>query len=109
MVRMIKSGLIQCSLPMQEGEGSVEEIKEAMFNKHIPFIDEAGEKGVQILCLQEIFNTPYFCPSQDTKWYKTAERIPEGPTTQKLMEYAKKYEMVIIAPIYEGTNDRSLL
>jgi N-carbamoylputrescine amidase len=101
MVRMIKSGLIQCSLPMQEGEGSVEEIKEAMFNKHLQFIDEAGEKGVQILCLQEIFNTPYFCPSQDTKWYKTAERIPEGPTTQKLMEYAKKYEMVIIAPIYE--------
>ncbi|MHA2237403.1 MAG: nitrilase-related carbon-nitrogen hydrolase, partial [Candidatus Hodarchaeales archaeon] len=98
---MIKSGLIQCSLPIQEGEGSVEEIKEAMFNKHIPFIDEAGEKGVQILCLQEIFNTPYFCPSQDTKWYKTAERIPEGPTTQRLMEYAKKYEMVIIVPIYE--------
>ena len=42
MVRMIKSGLIQCSLPMQEGEGSVEEIKQAMFNKHIPFIDKAG-------------------------------------------------------------------
>ncbi|MHA2292186.1 MAG: nitrilase-related carbon-nitrogen hydrolase [Candidatus Hodarchaeales archaeon] len=103
MARMIKSGLIQCSLPMQEGEGSIEEIKEAMFQKHIPFIEEAGEKGIQILCLQEVFNTPYFPPSQDSKWYKTAEKIPEGPTTQRLLEYAKKYQMVVIVPIYEET------
>lgn len=101
MTRMIKSGLIQCSIPLHEGEGSVEEIKKAMFEKHLPFIEDAGKKGVQILCLQEVFNTPYFPPSQDVKWYKTAERIPEGPTVQKLQEYAKKYQMVIIVPIYE--------
>ena len=53
-------------------------------------IEEAGEKGVQILCLQEIFNTPYFCPSQDKKWYNVAEKIPEGATTQRMREYAKK-------------------
>ena len=61
MARMIKSGLIQMSLPLTEGEGSIAEIKEAMFQKHIPFIEDAGKKGVQILCLQEIFSTPYFC------------------------------------------------
>ena len=65
MPRKIKSGLIQMSLPMTEGEGTIAEIKEAMFQKHIPFIEEAGKKGVQILCMQEIFNTPYFCPGQD--------------------------------------------
>ncbi|RZK36802.1 MAG: acyltransferase, partial [Hymenobacter sp.] len=41
------------SLPMTEGEGSMEEIKEAMIQKHLPLIEEAGQKGVQILCLQE--------------------------------------------------------
>ena len=38
----------------------IAEIKEAMLLKHIPMIEEAGRKGVQILCLQEIFITPYF-------------------------------------------------
>lgn len=88
------------SLPLTEGEGSIAEIKEAMFQKHIPFIEDAGKKGVQILCLQEIFSTPYFCPGQDSKWYESAEPVP-GPTTQRLAEYAKKYDMVIIAPVYE--------
>lgn len=100
MSRMVKSGLIQCSLPISEGEGTIPEIVEAMIQKHIPFIEEAGKKGVQILCLQEIFNTPYFCPGQDAKWYESAEPVP-GPTTERLAEYAKKYKMVIVVPIYE--------
>lgn len=101
MSRKVKSGLIQLSLPMTEGEGSIEDIVKAMTEKHIPYIEEAGKKGVQILCLQEIFTTPYFCPSQDAKWYSTAEAIPDGPTTRLMCEYAKKYNMVIIVPIYE--------
>jgi beta-ureidopropionase len=100
MPRIIKSGLIQMSLPMTEGEGSISEIMTAMIDKHIPYIDEAGEKGVQILCMQEIFNTPYFCPGQDKSWYASAETVP-GPTTELMQVYAKKYQMVIIVPIYE--------
>jgi N-carbamoylputrescine amidase len=67
---------------------------------HIPLIEKAGEQGVQILCLQEIFNTPYFCPGQDRKWYESAETVP-GPTVERMQEYAKKYQMVIIVPVYE--------
>lgn len=100
MARIIKSGLIQMSLAKTEGEGSIDEIKQAMLEKHLPYIDEAGQKGVQILCFQEIFNTPYFCPGQDSKWYESAETVP-GPTTDLMSEYAKKYQMVIIVPIYE--------
>ena len=100
MPRKIKSGLIQMSLPMTEGEGTIPEIINAMVQKHIPMIEEAGKKGVQILCLQEIFNTPYFCPGQDHKWYESAESVP-GPTTELMQTYAKKYNMVIIVPIYE--------
>lgn len=88
------------SLAITEGEGTIDEIKQAMLEKHLPFIDEAGEKGVQILCFQEIFNTPYFCPGQDSKWYASAETVP-GPTTDLISEYAKKYDMVIIIPVYE--------
>ena len=100
MPRIITSGLIQMSLPKTEGEGSIEEIKEAMLQKHLPLIDEAGKKGVQILCLQEIFNTPYFCPGQNSAWYESAESVP-GPTTERMAAYARKYNMVMIVPVYE--------
>ncbi len=100
MPRIVKSGLIQMSLALTEGEGTIEEIKEAMFQKHIPYIEEAGRKGVQILCLQEIFTTPYFCPGQDKKWYQSAEAVP-GPTVERMQEYARKYDMAIVVPIYE--------
>lgn len=100
MARKIKSGLIQMSIPKSEGDGTIEEIKKAIMEKHIPFIEDAGKQGVQILCLQEIFNTPYFCPGQDSAWYASAESIP-GPTIVRMSEYARKYNMVMIVPIFE--------
>ena len=100
MAETVRCGLIQCANPINDESKPVAEICEAMVQKHLPLIDEAGEKGVQILCLQEMFNGPYFCPSQDPRWYESAEPIP-GPTTERLAAYAKKYEMVMIVPIYE--------
>ena len=100
MARIVKSGLIQISIPKSEGDGTIAEIKEAIIQKHIPFIEDAGKQGVQILCLQEIFNTPDFCPGQDAKWYASAESIP-GPTIEQMQEYAKKYQMVMVVPIFE--------
>jgi beta-ureidopropionase len=100
MARIVKSALIQLSLAMTEGEGTISEIKDAMLRKHIPYIEEAGRQGVQILCFQEIFNTPYFCPGQDSKWYESAETVP-GQTTELMQQYARKYSMVIIVPVYE--------
>ena len=96
----LKGGLIQMGL-----KGSTEmspgEIRDKMIEAHLPLIDEAGKQGVQVLCFQEVFTQPYFCPSQDAKWYAAAERIPEGPTTKLMQEYAKKHGMVIVVPIYE--------
>jgi len=100
MPRNVVSGLIQCHNPINDESVSVAKIQQAALEHHIPFIEEAGNKGVQILCLQEIFNGPYFCPSQDVRWYDAAEPIP-GPTTDIMAEYAKKYEMVIVVPLYE--------
>lgn len=96
----IKVGLIQmaCKLPT---ENSCEQHRSAMLEAHHPFIEQAGSQGVQMLCLQEIFTGPYFCPSQETKWYGLTEKIPGGPTTQLMSEYAKKHQMVIVVPLYE--------
>ncbi len=94
------SGLIQAQNPINDANESIERISSAMLEKHLSLIEEAGKKGVQILCLQELFNAPYFCPSQDPKWYGLAESIP-GPTTNLLATYAKKYRMCIVVPIYE--------
>jgi len=98
MSRSIKGGLLQLSVA--KSEGSVAEIKEAMIEKTLPYVDRAGRSGVQILCLQEVFNTPYFCPAQTTNWYDAAEPVP-GPTTQLLAEYARKHSMVLVVPLYE--------
>lgn len=99
----LRGGLIQMSLKGSTDD-TPENITKAMIDAHIPLIDQAGEQGVQILCFQEVFTQPYFCPSQDTKWYAAAEEIPDGPTCKLMQEYAKKHSMVIVVPIYERTN-----
>ena len=99
-MRMVKSGLIQCGMPCST-DLPVDKIRDAMIEKHIPFIEDAGKQGVQILCFQEVFQAPYFCPSQANKWYESAELIPDGHTTRLMQEYAKKFNMVMVVPIYE--------
>jgi N-carbamoylputrescine amidase len=93
-------GLIQMKLKGST-DMTPEQIRAAMVEAHLPLIDEAGRRGVQVLCLQEVFTQPYFCPSQDAKWYAAAEAIPDGPTVKVMQERAKKHRMVIVAPLYE--------
>ncbi len=100
MPRIVRGGLIQCKL-VESADKPIETIKKAMIDKHIGLIEEAGKKEVQVLCLQELFYGPYFCAEQKTKWYAMVERIPESPTIRIMQEYAKKYQMVMIVPIYE--------
>ncbi len=98
--QIVRSGLIQMSNKLPT-ERSCEEHKHAMIEAHIPFIEKAAKEGVKILCFEEIFTGPYFCPSQDVKWYGMTEKIPDGPTTRLMMDLAKKHNMVIVVPIYE--------
>jgi beta-ureidopropionase len=100
MARKVISGLIQASNPINDESRPVAEIQAAMLEKHLPMIHDAGKRGVQILCLQEIFNGPYFCPGQDKRWYDAAEPVP-GPTVEKLAPIAQKYGMVMVVPVYE--------
>jgi N-carbamoylputrescine amidase len=100
MSKIVRGGLIQATLAGSTEE-PIEKIKNAMIEKHLKMIEEAAKKGVQVLCLQELFYGPYFCAEQKTKWYAMVEKIPDGPTTKLMQEVAKKHNMVIVVPIYE--------
>jgi N-carbamoylputrescine amidase len=63
-------------------------------------VHEAAALGAQIICLQELFNAPYFCKAQRAERFDLAEPIP-GPTVQRLQETARDLEVAIIVPIFE--------
>jgi len=63
-------------------------------------IREAAGRGAQIVCLQEMFNSHYFCKSQNCERFDIAEPIP-GPVTDRMQALARELEIVIIVPIFE--------
>ncbi|MEW6210879.1 MAG: nitrilase-related carbon-nitrogen hydrolase [Acidobacteriota bacterium] len=100
MARIVRCGLIQATNACSTEE-SIERIKQANIEKNLKFIAEAASEGVQIICMQEVFTTPYFCAEQQTRWYEAVEKIPDGPTVRLMQETARKHGMAIIVPIYE--------
>jgi beta-ureidopropionase len=54
MPRTVRCGLIQAANE-EPAESSIEKIKKAIVDKHLAMIDDAAAKGVQIICLQELF------------------------------------------------------
>jgi N-carbamoylputrescine amidase len=68
--------------------------------KAIKKIREAAKKGAQIVCLQELFLSLYFCDVEDYENFKLAEPIP-GPSTESLASVAKELGIVIIASLFE--------
>lgn len=100
MARIVRAGLIQASLPLA-AEAPLDRLKKAMIDKHVALIAQAAGKGVQVLCLQEIFYGPYFCAEEQTRWYQMAEPIPGGPTITLMRELAAKHKLILVVPIYE--------
>jgi N-carbamoylputrescine amidase len=93
-------GLIQARHELH-GDEPVPKHKDAAIEKHLRLIEEAAQKGAKVVCLQEIFYGPYFCSEQKTKWYESAESIPDGPTTRLMQEQARKHNLVLVVPMYE--------
>jgi N-carbamoylputrescine amidase len=100
MSRIIRAGLIQAS-STHDGDQDPKLIRTAMIEKHMAFIEQAAAKGVQVLCLQELFYGPYFPAEQEMRWYSVTEAVPDGPTIQLMRETAKRLGIVLIVPIYE--------
>jgi beta-ureidopropionase len=92
MARIVRCSLIQAT--------NVSPAK-AMVEKHLDYIAQAADAGAQIVCLQEIFNGPYFCAEQETRWYDVAEAVPDGPIVKLMRDEARKRHIVLIVPVYE--------
>jgi beta-ureidopropionase len=100
MSRIIKCGLIQAH-NVGDVNAPIEEIKKANIEHQMKMVEDAAAQGVQMLCFQEIFTTPYFCAEQQTRWYEAVEKVPDGKTVQMMQSVAKEKGMVLIVPIYE--------
>ncbi|MEO6788434.1 MAG: carbon-nitrogen hydrolase, partial [Chthoniobacteraceae bacterium] len=61
---------------------------------------EAAKAGAQIVCLQELFRSHYFCQVEDHKYFSLAEEIP-GPSTDALCKVAAEHGVVIVASLFE--------
>jgi N-carbamoylputrescine amidase len=88
---IVTVGLVQMSCdPQPEGN----------LKKAIARTGEAVKRGAQIVCLQELFRSQYFCQKEDIELFKLAETIP-GPTTEELSKVARQKKIVIIASLFE--------
>lgn len=90
-MRKVKVGLVQMSCTKDP---------EANFTKTLSKIREAAQKGAQIICLQELFRSLYFCDVEAYENFNLAEAIP-GPSTQQLEKIAQELKVVIIASLFE--------
>lgn len=95
------SEVVRAALVQAEWTGD----KESMVDKNVGLAREAADQGAQILCFQEIFNTPYFCNVQDSSHYDAAEPIPGGPAVQRMIGLAKETGMVLVVPVYEAVDE----
>ena len=89
--REVKLGLIQ----MSAGDNPAANLEKALER-----IASAAKKGAQIVCLQELFRSRYFCQTENHANFKLAESIP-GPTTEALGALASEHTIVIVASIFE--------
>jgi N-carbamoylputrescine amidase len=70
------------------------------FERAVAGIRDAARQGARIVCLPELFLGPYFCQTEDHRFFELAEAIP-GPTTARLGPIAAELGVVIIASLFE--------
>ena len=63
-------------------------------------VADAARKGAQIVCLPEMYRTPYFCQKEDAALFDLAEPVP-GPSTERLSKVAREHGVVVVVPIFE--------
>jgi N-carbamoylputrescine amidase len=89
--KVVKTGLIQMACVADQ---------KANIEKTVALIRDAAGKGAQIICLQELFASEYFCWEENHEYFSLAEPVP-GPTTQRFQDLAAKLDVVILASLFE--------
>jgi N-carbamoylputrescine amidase len=90
-MKKVKVGLVQATCSADKAANTA---------KMAEKIREAANNGAQIVCLQELFGSLYFCDVEDYENFKLAEAIP-GPTTELFQDLAKELGVVIVASLFE--------
>jgi N-carbamoylputrescine amidase len=92
----MKSGTVTLALVQM----SCGESKEANVAKALGRVGEAAAAGADVVCLQELFATPYPCQSEDHARFELAEPIP-GPTSEALASAARQHKVVLVGSLFE--------
>ncbi len=92
MERKVKVGIAQLKC---------EKEKEKNLNRACGKIRELAAEGANIICLQELFSSLYFCDVEDYDNFSLAEAIPGGVTTQRFSDLARELGVVIVASLFE--------
>jgi len=86
-----RTGLVQTSCSLDPNEN----LEKALWR-----VREAAAGGAQIVCLQELFRSQYFCREENADLFNLAEPVP-GPSTETLGRLARELQVVIIASLFE--------
>lgn len=89
--KIIQIGIIQTSCTRDKEENTKQTVN---------LIRKAAEKNAQIICLQELFNTLYFCIEEDYNQFSLAEK-QSGNTIKLLIDLCKELKIVLIVPYFE--------
>ena len=84
-------GLVQMAMSREPGEN---------VEKAVARVREAARAGAEVVCLPELFRSPYFCQKEDAALFDLAETVP-GPSTEALGRAAKEAGVAVVAPIFE--------
>jgi N-carbamoylputrescine amidase len=85
------TGLVQMSCSPSPDEN---------LQKAAALVEDAAQRGAEVVCLPELFRSQYFCQREDISLFDLAETVP-GPTTETLGKVAKARGVVIVAPLFE--------
>ena len=90
-LKKFKVGLVQ----MAAGPRPEENLERA-----VSLLQQAADRGANVICLPELFRCQYFCQREDPALFDLAEQIP-GPTTERVSAFARKSRSVVIVPMFE--------
>jgi N-carbamoylputrescine amidase len=91
MTEKFRVGLVQMSMSADPHEN---------VEKAAARVAEAARKGAQVVCLPELYRSPYFCQREDQALFDLAETVP-GPSSERLAEVARKGGVAVVVPIFE--------
>src|SRR5207248_4240915 len=89
--RNFRVGLVQMSMSADPQDN---------LDKAATRVEEAARKGAQVVCLPELYRSPYFCQREDASLFDLAETVP-GPSTERLSAVARKHGVAVVVPIFE--------